>query len=52
MDKPPKKPGKGIRIRTVNYGMIFISCLLYILLISATISASKNYQSLVKTTDE
>lgn len=41
-----KKPRqiKGVRISTVNIVMILISCILYILLISATIRASDRYK--------
>lgn len=41
-----KKPRqiKGVRISTVNIVMILISCMLYILLISATIRASDRYK--------
>lgn len=41
-----KKPRqiKGVRISTVNIIMILISCMLYILLISATIRASDRYK--------
>lgn len=50
MEETKKTPIKGIRIRTINYGMIFASCILYILLIFATISASKNYHALIDAT--
>lgn len=47
-----KKSIKGIRIRTVNYSMIAISAVLYVLLIVATINASKEYKTMVTATDE
>ena len=47
-----KKSIKGIRIRTVNYSMIAISSVLYVLLIVATINASKEYKTMVTATDE
>lgn len=46
-----KKPVKGIRIRTLNYTMIAISFILYILLIMATIYASHRYNILQDATD-
>ena len=51
MEEKKKRPIKGIRIRTVNYGMIFISAVLYILLITATINASKEYKAMINSTD-
>ena len=45
-----KKPVKGIRIRTLNYSMIAISIILYILLISATVYASHRYNILQNAT--
>ena len=47
-----KKSIKGMRIRTVNYSMIAISSVLYVLLIVATINASKEYKTMVTATDE
>lgn len=47
-----KNPIKGIRLRTINIGMISISCILYILLIWATIHAWQKYEHLVSSTDE
>lgn len=47
-----KKPIKGIRIRTVNYSMIAISAVLYVLLIVTTINVSKEYETMITATDE
>lgn len=47
-----KKPIKGIRIRTVNYGMIVVSAVLYILLIAATVNASNEYNAMISSTDQ
>ena len=51
MEEKKKKSIKGIRIRTVNYGMIFISAILYVLLITATINASNKYKAMITSTD-
>lgn len=47
-----RKNIRGIRIRSLNIGMILVSCILYILLILATIHAADNYNSMVRATDE
>lgn len=52
METQKKKPIRGIRIRTVNYGMIFISSILYVLLIIATVSASREYQVMLNSTND
>ncbi len=44
MDKKTQKPIKGIRIRTINFIMVLTSCILYIILISATFRVSDRYQ--------
>ena len=51
MDENGKQPIKGIRIKTVNCCMIFISAVLYVLLLIATVSASKEYGAMIKATD-
>ena len=51
MDENGKQPIKGIRIKTVNCCMIFISAVLYVLLLTATVSASKEYGAMIKATD-
>lgn len=52
MEETKKKSIKGIRIRTVSYGMIFISAVLYVLLIVATVTASKEYNNMTAATDD
>lgn len=52
MHNQDKKPIKGIRIRTVNFLMIGISCILYLLLISATVNVSKQYENVHKSMDD
>lgn len=46
-----RKPIKGIRIKNANFAMIFISCILYVLLITATIRASDKYHDVQKAMD-
>ena len=52
MEDTSKKPIRGIKIRTLNLGMILVSCILYILLILATIHASGNYVDMVAANQE
>ena len=52
MDGKGQKPVKGIRISTVNMIMILISCVLYILLITATIRVSEQYKNVHSSMDE
>lgn len=52
MNTKNKNPIKGIRIRTLNIAMISISCLLYILLILATVHAWQQYKFMVTATDD
>ncbi len=51
VEQENKVPIKGIRIRTLNFGMIFVSCVLYILLIVASFYALREYQAMVVATD-
>lgn len=44
MGKEKRKHIKGVRIRTVNFCMITLSCVLYILLLAATVNASAHYR--------
>ena len=46
-----KKPQSGIRIRTLNYVMICVSVLLYLLLICITLQASRQYDTMLSATD-
>jgi len=52
MGEKGQKQVRGIRISTVNMVMIFISCILYILLITATIRVSKQYNNVHNSMDE
>lgn len=51
MKQDKKKPIKGIRIKNANFAMIFISCILYVMLITATIHASNRYKDVEKAMD-
>ncbi|MDE7354940.1 MAG: diguanylate cyclase [Acetatifactor sp.] len=46
-----RKPQSGIRIRTLNYVMICVSVLLYLLLICITFQASRQYDTMLSATD-
>lgn len=52
MEQKEKKPIRGIRIRTVNMIMILISCILYVMLILATIRVSKKYEDVHHSMDD
>ena len=52
MEENGQKQVKGIRISTVNIIIIFISCVLYILLITATIRVSGKYNDVHNSMDE
>ena len=52
MDEKGQKQVRGIRISTVNMVMILISCVLYILLITATIRVSQQYENVHNSMDE
>lgn len=52
MKEKEQKQVRGIRISTINMIMILISCVLYILLIAATVRVSKQYQSVHSSMDE
>lgn len=52
MKKNEKKVVRGIRISTVNTIMILISCVLYILLIAATICVSSQYRNVQDSMNE
>lgn len=47
-----KKKIKGIKIRTVNIGMMLISCVLYIILIMVTIQASQRYHIMISAMED
>lgn len=52
MEETKKKPLKGIRIRTVSYSMIFLSAIIYVLLIAATVYTSKEYKEMTVATED
>ena len=52
MEETSKKPIRGIKIRTINLWMILVSCVLYLLLIFATVHASACYTDMVASTRE
>ena len=52
MDEKGQKQVRGIRISTVNMIMILRSCVLYILLITATIRVSQQYENVHNSMDE
>lgn len=52
MNEKEQKQVRGIRISTVNMIMIFISCVLYIMLITATIRVSRQYNNVHNSMDE
>lgn len=52
MNTNNKIPIKGIRIRTLNLIMISISCIMYILLIGASVQALQKYEAMVYATDD
>lgn len=46
MDSREKKNIKGVRIRTMNYGMILAACILYVIVIAVTVRISVGYNRL------
>jgi len=52
MKKDRTKQIKGIKIRTLNLLMILTSCILYILLLWATVYALRNYDRMVSATED
>lgn len=52
MEPNKKEPVKGIRIRTINVIMVLLSCILYVLLISATVRVSREYENVHNSMDE
>lgn len=52
MEEKKKKQVRGIRISTVNMFMIFISCALYVLLITATVRVSDRYKDVHSSMDD
>ncbi len=50
MEEKKKSLLNSVRIRTVDRAMLFISCILYIALIAATIHASIQYEDLIAST--
>lgn len=52
MEIEKQKTVKGIRIRTINGVMILMACVLYILVIYATIQVSLRYDELIVATND
>lgn len=52
MEETRKKSIKGIKIRSLNLIMLSVSCILYILLIFATIQSMQRYEAMVSTTND
>ena len=52
MKKNGKKQIKGIKIQTLNLFMISTSCILYVLLLFATVHALQNYDKMVSATED
>ena len=52
MKSEKQKNVKGVRIRTINGVMIFVSCVLYILVIYATLQVSLRYDELITATND
>ena len=52
MEIEKQKTVKGIRIRTINGVMILMACVLYILVIYATIQVSLRYDELIAATND
>ena len=52
MEEKAKKPIKGIKIRSMNVKMIILSCVLYIILLLATINAAGQYRTMVSNTED
>ena len=52
MEDKRQKPIRGIRIRTLNFVMIAVSCVLYVLLIAATIHVSRSYTDVHTSMDD
>lgn len=46
MESKEKKNIKGVRIRTMNYGMILAACILYVIVIIVTVHISVGYNRL------
>lgn len=51
-EKNEKRSVRGIRIRSVNIIMILVSCVLYLLLITATIHVSRKYEDVHRSMDD
>lgn len=52
MEEKAKKPIKGIKIRSMNIKMIILSCVLYIILLLATVHAASQYRIMVSNTED
>lgn len=52
MEEKAKKPIKGIKIRSMNIKMIVLSCVLYVILLLATVHAARQYWIMVSNTED
>ena len=52
MENTTRKAVRGIKIRNMNFIMILISCILYLMLLFATFHASRQYKSMIRATEE
>ena len=52
MEEKAKKPIKGIKIRSMNIKMIVLSCVLYVILLLATVHAARQYSIMVSNTED
>ena len=52
MEEEKQKNIKGVRIQTVNFFMIGLSCVLYVLLLAATINVSSRYKDVHLSMDD
>lgn len=49
--KEKKTPVRGVRVRTINLGMMLVSCALYVVLLLVTFHTARNYQAMVQATN-
>ena len=50
--QPVNQPVRGVRVRTLNFVMIFLSCVLYLALLVVTYHAAGTYDQMVSATNE
>lgn len=52
MEEKGSKEVKGIKIKNINISMMVLSCILYLLLIGATLQSSKRYNTMMSNTED